>query len=186
MLFRSVEVAAGPTGNAERMKQLHVLRFDAANDHGRQVIESLPEAWRPKVIAVNGQEGFSAMTVVRALRQGAVVAMLGDRMVDDRTVEVRFLGAPCRFPAGPWMLAALARVPVIVVGNFKEDADTYRVIASPPIQCRFDRSRSRDAQVTEWAQAFADRLEEMVRRYPDQYYNFHDLWRAQAPVGSRE
>ena len=173
----NIEVSAGSGENAPRMKKLHVLRFEAPGDHGRAVIASMPEAWRPKVIPVNMTEGFSALTVVRALREGAVVAMLGDRLIDDRTVTVDFLGAPCRFPAGPWLVAALARVPVIVVGAFQEGAaSNYRVLASPPITCVFDRKRPRDEQIREWAQVYADHVAAFVRRYPTQFYNFHDVW----------
>jgi predicted LPLAT superfamily acyltransferase len=172
----NIEVAAGPSGNAERLKKLHVLRFEAAGDHGRALIAEMPEAWRPKVIAVNRGDGFSTLTVLRALREGTVVAMLGDRLVDERTVTVDFLGAPCQLPAGPWLLAALARVPVIVVGAFKEGRDTYRVIAMPPMSCVFDRARPRDEQIQAWAQTYADALAGFVARYPTQFYNFHDVW----------
>lgn len=179
----NIEVSAGPGGNAERLKKLHVLRFEAPGDHARAIVASMPEQWRPKIIAVNAAEGFSALTVVRALREGAVVAMMGDRLVDDRSVTVDFLGAPCRFPAGPWLLAALARVPVIVVGAFKEGRDDYRLVAYPPIRCAFDRSRPRDEQIRDWAQAYADRLGEMAARWPTQFYNFHDVW-ANKPGGA--
>ncbi len=178
----NIEVSAGSGENAPRMKKLHVLRFELPGDHGRAVIASMPEAWRPKVIAVNMDEGFSALSVVRALREGAVVAMMGDRLIDDRTVTVDFLGGPCRFPAGPWLIAALARVPIVVAGAFEEAPGTYRVVATPPIHCVFDRKRPREEQVREWAQLYADRVSEFVRRYPTQYYNFHDVW-ARPPGG---
>ncbi|MDP2305685.1 MAG: lysophospholipid acyltransferase family protein [Pseudomonadota bacterium] len=172
----NIEVSSGTGENAPRMKKLHVLRFETPGDHGRALIASMPEAWRPKVIAVNAGEGFSALTVVRVLREGAVVAMMGDRLIDDRTVTVDFLGSPCRFPAGPWLIAALARVPIVVVGAFEEGPGTYRVIATPPIHCVFDRKRPREEQLREWAQIYADRVGALVRRYPTQYYNFHDVW----------
>jgi predicted LPLAT superfamily acyltransferase len=172
----NIEVSAGPGGNAERVKKLHVLRFEAPGDHGRAILASMPEQWRPRIIAVNASEGFSALTVVRALREGAVVAMMGDRLIDERGVTVNFLGSPARFPAGPWMLAALARVPVIIVGAFQEGAGTYRVLALPPIRCSFDRKRTREEQLQEWAQTYADRLGDLARRYPTQYYNFYDVW----------
>jgi lauroyl/myristoyl acyltransferase len=71
-------------------------------------------------------------------------------------------------------------VPVIVVGCFKEDGDTYRLLAAPPMVCRFDRKRSRDEQIQEWAQAYADQVGAWVQRWPHQWYNFHDLWSQEA------
>lgn len=178
----NIEVSAGSGENAPRMKKLHVLRFEHPGDHGRALLATMPEEWRPRVIAVNMAEGFSTLIVVRALREGAVVAMMGDRLIDERSVTVNFLGAPCRFPAGPWLVAALARVPVLVVGAFQEAPGTYRVVAAPPIHCVFDRKRPREDQVREWAQLYADRIGALVARYPTQFYNFHDVW-ANKPGG---
>jgi predicted LPLAT superfamily acyltransferase len=172
----NIEVSGGPPGNRERMKKLSVVRFDAQGDHGRALVERMPEAWRPNLIAVNRAEGFSALTVARALREGGVVAMMGDRLVDDRSVTVELFGSPARFPAGPWLLAAIARVPVIVAGCFKEGPDTYRLVALPPRRVQFDRARPRDEQIAEWAQAFARDVEAFGRRWPEQWYNFHDVW----------
>ena len=137
------------------------------------------------MIAVNRAEGFSALTALRVLRDGGVVAMRGDRLIDDRAVTVDLLGAACRLPGGPWLLAGLARVPVIVVGCFKEDTGAYRVICSPPMECVFDRTRPRDDQIQDWAQAYADLLGTWARRWPTQWYNFHDLWSQQSP-GERD
>ncbi|MFZ5482192.1 MAG: glycosyltransferase family 2 protein [Myxococcota bacterium] len=172
----NIEVSGGPPGNAARMKKLHVIRFDAEGDQGRALAAQLPEAWRPHFIAVNRAEGFSALAVARALRDGGVVAMMGDRLVDDRAVTVELMGSPCRLPAGPWLLAAITRVPVIVAGCFKVGPDTYRVVAHPPRRVQFDRNKPRDEQLAAWAQTYADDLAAMARRWPDQWYNFHDVW----------
>jgi len=111
--------------------------------------------------------------------------MQGDRLIDARFVTVNLLGAPCRVPAGPWLLAALAQVPVIVVGCFKEDGHTFRVVCAPPMECKFDRKRDRDAQIQEWAQQYADHVGAWVHRWPLQWYNFHDLWTQEPPAEQR-
>ena len=172
----NIECAAGPDRNDERVKILHILRFAAAVDYGQAVLASMDPKWRPHLIAVNRAEGYSALTVLRVLREGGVVAMHGDRLIDERIVTVDLLGAPCRVPAGPWLLAALARVPVIVVGCFKEDSDTFQVVSSAPMTCVFDRKRPREEQIAAWAQAYADQIGTWVTRWPHQWYNFHDLW----------
>ncbi len=181
----NIECTAGPTRASDRMKSLHVLRFTAAVDHGMAVLSGMDPKWRPRIIPVNRSEGFSALAALRVLREGAVVAMHGDRLIDARYVTVNLLGAPCRMPAGPWLLAALAQVPVIVVGCFKEDGNTFRVVCAPPMECRFDRKRDRDEQIQEWAQRYADQVGAWVERWPLQWYNFHDLWTQEAPAEPR-
>ena len=172
----NTEVAAGGPGAAERMRKLTVVRFEADGDHGRGLLSALPTDWQPRIIAVNRSEGFSTLSILRDLRAGAVVAMHGDRLVDDRKAIVQFLGAPMELPVGPYLLAALAGVPVIIAGCFKE-GDTYRIVGEAPRMYKFDRSRSRDEQLQEWAQAYAGRLETWARRWPGQWYNFHEVWR---------
>ena len=172
----NIEVATGASALPERLRRIHIVRFVGANDPWQAVMESTPEAWRPAIVAVNQTEGFAAIEIVRHLRAGAVVAMHGDRALDERVVRVDFLGHPVELPAGPWLVAALARVPVIVVGNFHEGRGTYRLLTAPPMFPTFDRSRPRDDQLREWAQAYADVLAGWARRYPEQWYNFHDFW----------
>ncbi len=171
----NTEVAAGGPGASERMRKLTVVRVEAEGDHGRGLLLALPTDWQPRIIAVNRSEGFSTLSILRDLRAGAVVAMHGDRMVDDRKAVVQFLGAPMEVPVGPYLLAALADVPVIVAGCFKE-GDTYRIVGEAPRRYKFDRSRPREEQLQAWAQAYAERLETWVRRWPGQWYNFHDVW----------
>lgn len=178
----NVDVLCGPSGTSARMRGVHVVRFNAAGDHGRQLIEAMPEAWRPTVVAVNRDEGFAALAAVRAVRDGGVVVMLGDRTIDARAVEVTLLGAPCRLPTGPWLLAAIAHVPVYVVGCFKESATDYRVICSPPLHIGPGRGAARQARIQALVQDYADRLGAMIQRYPTQYYNFYDLWAASSAL----
>ncbi len=174
--FGNIEVSTGASGRLERLQRIRIVRFMGENDPSVRVLELLPETWRPKMIAVNRGEGFAALDIVRELRAGKVVAMHGDRKVDDRTVRVDFLGHPVDLPSGPWLVAALARVPVIVVANVKETTDRYRMLAAPPMRVEFVRGRDRDEQVREWAQAYADVLAAWVRKYPDQWYNYHGFW----------
>lgn len=180
----NIDVTTGASVRPERLRRIHIVRFLGANDPWQAVIEAAPETWRPSILAVNRTEGFAAIDIGSRLRAGAVVAMHGDRTVDERVVRVEFLDHPVEFPTGPWLVAALARVPVIVVGNFHEGRGTYRLLTAGPMFPRFDRSRPRDDQLRQWVQACADILAGWARRYPEQWYNFHDIWGPPAPSPS--
>ena len=172
----NIEVSSGDSGTRERIGRIHAVRFVAPGDHSQDVLAAFPATWRPPTIAVNRADGFAALAIVRALRAGSVVAMHGDRPVDDRLVRVDFLGHPAHLPAGPWLVAALAGVPVFVTGTFKEGRDGYRMLVAPPIYPSFDRRLDRDSQLRAWAQTYADVLAGWARRYPDQWHNFHPFW----------
>lgn len=114
-------------------------------------------------------------TLNSALADGQIVTMPGDRVYGSgKTVRAEFFGAPASFPAGPFTLAAQRNVPVISVFVMKDGYRRYRVYIE---ELAIDREASRAEQVSAMAQAYASRMESIVREYPDQWYNFFDFWK---------
>lgn len=164
--------AAGEAGLPVAMVQ-----YASAQDPYRQLIEDLvPPDKRPRVIEINAQSEMASLEITRALREGWVVALKVDRVADARAVQVELFGAPARIPSGPFLIAALARKPVVTFACFKDGPSTYRVLAGPPKTYRFTSRAERGADLERWGQEWALQLEDWARRYPDQWYNFHDLW----------
>lgn len=135
-------------------------------------------------IPVDPGEGYASFAVVRALKDGAVIVLPGDRLVDDRTVTVDLLGAPALVPAGPWVAAALARVPVIPVACLREGPGQWRLVAGRPMRCTLDRASPRDAQLRAWAQEWAGVVGDWMRAWPEQYGGAKDPWSARPPEGA--
>jgi len=82
-------------------------------------------------------------------------------------------------------VAALSGAPLISTFNVQVGPASYRFIADPPRRYAFDRSRDRNAQMREWVEDYARRLEALVREYPYQWFNFFDFWNP-APPGPRK
>ncbi|MHB8875408.1 MAG: glycosyltransferase family 2 protein [Myxococcaceae bacterium] len=135
---------------------------------------------RPKIIAVNDSD-LSSLTILHALRDGELVAIQGDRPMDNRVARVPFLGADAPFPVGPFIVAAVSGAPLISTFNVQVGRVSYRFIADPPRHFAFDRSRDRNEQMREWVEGYARRLEALVREYPYQWFNFFDFWNAEPP-----
>jgi predicted LPLAT superfamily acyltransferase len=173
----NIEIIHSGTGKSDKVRRVKILRFEAQGDHGRAIFSQLPDTWKPEVIAVNGTEGFSTLSVLRSLRDDSIIAMHADRMMDDRSVEVDFFGSPVELPSGPWLLAALARVPVVEVECRKVDRDLCEVTIRAPYEVQLDRSRPRADQLRDYAAAWAKRLEDSVRKSPYEWYNFHPFWK---------
>ena len=110
-----------------------------------------------------------------ALADGEIASIPGDRVFGSRkTVECRFFGEMAKFPAGPFVLAVQRAVPVLTVFVMKEGRRKFKVLLDvlpvPEGGTKQDQSQS-------LAEAYAARLEAVVRRYPDQWYNFYDFWK---------
>ena len=114
-------------------------------------------------------------TLNRALAEGQIVTMPGDRVFGSgKSLKADFFGAPATFPAGPFTLAAQREVPVLSVFVMKVGYRRYRAFLE---ELPFDVDVPRKEQVSLMAQAYASRMESIVRQYPDQWYNFFDFWK---------
>ena len=76
---------------------------------------------------------------------------------------------------GPARLAMLSRSPVLPVFLIRDgEADTHRIVVLPEVE--LVRSGNRDADVVANTQRCPAVIEEMLRRYPDQWIWFHKRW----------
>jgi predicted LPLAT superfamily acyltransferase len=115
--------------------------------------------------------------MTEALLRGEIVVMMGDRIFGSgrQVVRARFLDGNIILPVTPYRLASATGMPVLVMQAPKITRQSYelrvaRVIQVPP-------GLGRDSKNYEpYAQQFADCLEQFVRDYPWQFYNFYDLW----------
>jgi lauroyl/myristoyl acyltransferase len=110
------------------------------------------------------------VSLVRALRRGDVVALQGDRSLGTRGDSVvEFFGAPAAFPRGPFVLARAAGVPVVPAFCVLGPDRRYTVVVAPALEVT---AGAEEAAVARWV----DTLERMVRRTPEQWFNFYDVW----------
>ena len=133
------------------------------------------------------EDSFAAgIQIMSALRRREIVAMHADRALDESlTIQVPFLGAAARFPAGPFAVAAVSGAPLIHTFAMRVRDYHYHFYAYPAEHLSFSRKhRERQDQLRSWIGLFAARLEETLRRYPLQWYNFYNFWEGSGPGSS--
>lgn len=124
------------------------------------------------VIYVGGpDDAGSVLDIQSALSRNEAVAMLGDRLYSGRSQPVRFFGREIRMPAGPLHIAALTEAPLVPVVTVREN-DRYVVRISPAIEVTDPSPKA----IAAAGQALATEFEALIRRYPDQWYNFHPVF----------
>ena len=110
-----------------------------------------------------------------ALDNGEIVSMPADRIFgSQKNVECQFFGAPAKFPLGAFATAVQKEVAVLAVFVMKEGLRTYHAFVR---ELSFDRQAAKREQMRQLAQSFANCLEEIVRRYPTQWFNYYDFWK---------
>lgn len=111
-----------------------------------------------------------------ALANGEIVSIPADRLFGSpRYVECDFLGSKARFPLGPYALALQREAPTLALFVMKESAYRYKVyirrIEADPLPYK-----NRKEQAANLAQHFAYELETILRKYPEQWFNYYEFW----------
>src|SRR6266481_448070 len=92
---------------------LKVLMDTAHNENITRFLDALNEEIASTVIVPDRPD--TLLRVKESLDAGFLVGMLGDRVSSGgKTTQCQFLGAPATFPAGPILLAAMMRCPIIL------------------------------------------------------------------------
>lgn len=148
-------------------------------EHNARKINTALAAINPAAAAgiVGLGDPLALLQVRDLLEQGVFVGMLGDRTPGEQpTEEVSFLGAPARFPTGPFRAAALLSRPVILMLGLYLGANRYRVVFEPLADFTSVARAGREAAVRAAIVRYAARLEHYCRKHPDNWFNFHDFW----------
>ena len=121
----------------------------------------------------------SMLRIKECLERGEIVGILGDRpLSDERSASRDFLGAPARFPLGPWLLAAALGCPVgLFFGPYQGGARYAVELESFSDGERVPRE-TREAAAASQLERYVARLEHHARRAPYNWFNFYDFWQA--------
>lgn len=153
-------------------KRLYALLF---RDGSQTIMDNRASVFAPNgVEMVFVQPDMSHIFLLsNVVRDGNIASIPGDRIFGSRKfVECQFMGSPARFPLGPFRLAAVRQAPIVAIFVMKESWSSYRIFVR-----RLDSSAQGQKPTAKGlAQQFATNLEEVVRRYPEQWFNYFDFW----------
>lgn len=121
------------------------------------------------------QPRLAVLEIARKLKENQIVALVADRMLGDRWVEVEFFGLPTKFPVGPALLAMETGASVIPVFVILEKRMKYRGIIEKPIPFT-NPAQGKEESLRQGIIKIAKSFEAMISRYPDQWYNFFPYW----------
>ena len=175
--FGSFEVLRARAANESDLR-LRILMDMALNPMFSTLIRQLDPVFAKSVIDASQRGPALALALKEALAEGALVGTMADRVRDDeRAVSVEFLGDTARLPAGPWILANVLHVPVILAFSIYRGGNRYDV-QFEMMADKVDLPRStREQALQEYAQRYADRLAHHARLAPYNWFNFYDYWR---------
>jgi predicted LPLAT superfamily acyltransferase len=110
---------------------------------------------------------------VDVLNRREILLTMGDRVSGENSKyhEARMKGLKMRLPLGPWHIAYLTKAVVICIFIIKEKKE-YRFIAQKPISFDYSGGISKKTAIINAVSTYAEYLEEMIYKYPFQWFNF--------------
>ena len=123
-----------------------------------------------------GEDADYIFEINNALDEGGVILMMADRMTEgSRGVWCSVFGKETSIPAGAFALSVKMDNPIYTAFVMRTGHCKYKVY--------WDKIDLHDAgdsdkdRIVARAEVFCRRLEDIVRKYPMQWFNFYDFWR---------
>jgi phosphatidylinositol dimannoside acyltransferase len=102
-----------------------------------------------------------------------MVALVADRDLSGRGIEVEMFGAPRRVPAGPALLSLTSGAPILPAPTATLDRG-WEVRFEPPLE--IERTGSLRADVAELSRLMAERFERAIAARPTDWHMFQPGW----------
>ncbi|MDR1505812.1 MAG: hypothetical protein LBI67_01780 [Treponema sp.] len=170
------------TGVSRNIRVTSIVDFSVTSRFNRMLWELNPQS-RLSVIGADEIGPHTAPLLEERLAGGELVVIAGDRTPaagDKAPYDFPFLGEHAPFAFGSFYLASLLNYPVYFVfalrhdgGLFKKDYDMYIHKSGVSFDCPRSERLKRSEKL---ARLFALTLESHCKKYPFQWYNFHDFW----------
>jgi lauroyl/myristoyl acyltransferase len=112
--------------------------------------------------------------LLNRLNQNAIVSVSADGGTGQKMIPKRFLGRSEFFSTGIVSLAKISGAEILPMFCFRENDGKIKLVIEKPIkvQNNDDREESLESSVAD----YINLLETYVRRYPEQYINWHLSW----------
>ncbi len=153
--------------------RINIVMYDGEHRQIKNYLEQVTGKRNMNIIVI--KDDISHIYAINeALRNNELVCMHADRFMEgSKSITGNFLGEPARFPIGPFVLAATFKVPVSYVFAFKETNRHYHLYAS---ELKEYRTGSKEMITREILTDFIWHMEDKVKRYPEQWFNYYNFW----------
>ncbi|MCJ7618776.1 MAG: hypothetical protein MUP64_00990 [Anaerolineae bacterium] len=118
---------------------------------------------------------YALKRVFGALRRNEAVGLVVDRpLPPDEGVSVEFFDQRISWPTGPAILALRTGASIVTGYLVRNEQDDYIGEIFPPLE--YETTGDQDADVRRITQQLVTIQEDLIRRYPDQWFMFRRMW----------
>jgi predicted LPLAT superfamily acyltransferase len=154
--------------------RINVVMFDGEHQQIKEYLERVTGGHKLNIIPIR-QDMSHVYAMGDALQKNELICLHADRFLEGNKIKrIRLLGDDAPFPVGPFLLAASFKVPVSIVFAFKESNTHYHFFGSDILARQDDELK--DQFITRLTTTFVNELEQKVRMYPEQWFNYYNFW----------
>jgi lauroyl/myristoyl acyltransferase len=158
-------------------REIRVIRAPEPHQESAQHLRaSLEEGTEGGVrVDYNTAGAMLSFDLLKALREGEIVSIQGDRVEGDvAQITARLCGVETRIPNGPFVLALVAQAPIYPLFIARTGCRSYQIIVREPI--RIAPSGERDLDIAKGAAQWCAVLEEIIAAHWEQWFAFTPIF----------
>lgn len=118
--------------------------------------------------------GATLRICFKTLKNNGILALLGDRDFSKSGMRVKFFGKETLMPKGPAAFSYKLGSGIVPCFMVRERGDTFRLVFEEPIFPDCDGPE--EAAVKKITERYLPVIESYIKRYPDQWYMFREVW----------
>lgn len=168
------------SANGSHVKnKINIVMQEAMLDGIKKIEDSIAGKSKDKKSNLNiidlNQGGISvSIQIANALMNEEVVAIMADRASNEKAeLEASFLNEPANFNKNPFQVAYKVDRPILAYFIILVGMRKYKV---EYIRIDMDKSKKEDEAIKEALSKYIKKFEEIVKQYPNQWFNFYDFW----------
>jgi predicted LPLAT superfamily acyltransferase len=166
------EIGSGFFG--EYAPKINIVMLDAEYRKIKKLLEKNLNPVTHKIIPIQENDFKHIYQIKDALDRGEYVCFQGDRFIKDQsTTTVQFLGKPAKFSYSLFQLAVRFDVPVVFYFSMREKGMKYKFKF---IIAKKEKDGKSGTNAGELMDSYIHALENMLKEYPEQWFNYYDFW----------
>jgi predicted LPLAT superfamily acyltransferase len=126
------------------------------------------------IIDLNNGALQTSIQIANALMNDEIVVMMADRSANKKgDIKTSFFGKDANFNKNPFQIAYKTSKPILVYFIVLEKKQTYKVVH---INIDMDKSLKEEQSVKKALDEYVKKYEEVIKIYPNQWFNFYNFW----------
>lgn len=149
-------------------------------NHSNKLMHDVITRLRTRVRMVVLSPNEPVASLRRLLGQNKMITYLADQDAGSHGIFVDFFGRPASTLRGPAVLSVRTGCPIVPVFMVREGTDHHRAVVGELLWP--DAALPNREAVRDLTQRFTNVLEQVIRRYPGNYFWMHRRWKTRPPV----